>query len=107
MTAVQPPGRYGSLDIDDCMIRRFKEKPLGDGGWINGGFFILSPKALKYIEGDATSWESEPLERLAQEGELCAYKHTGFWYAMDTLRDKLKLEELWQYNNAPWKVWKD
>ena len=109
MGAIKPPGRFGAFTLqpEDREVREFCEKPDGDGAWINGGFFILSPKALKYIEGDATSWESEPLERLAQEGELCAYKHTGFWYAMDTLRDKLKLEELWQYNNAPWKVWKD
>ena len=105
MTAIQPPGRYGSIDIEGTLIRRFEEKPLGDGGWINGGFFVLSPKVLDYIEGDATIWERVSLERLAREGELCAFKHTGFWHAMDTLRDKTKLEELWQSGHAPWNVW--
>jgi glucose-1-phosphate cytidylyltransferase len=105
MTAIQPPGRYGSLDIDDNLIRQFQEKPKGDGGWINGGFFILEPKVLDYIAGDQTTWEQEPLERLAHENQLVAYKHDGFWKAMDTLRDKMSLEELWQTNKAPWKVW--
>ena len=107
MTAVQPPGRYGSLALEDCMIRRFEEKPRGDGSWINGGFFVLSPKVLDYIENDDTVWERAPLERLAMEGQLCAYKHTGFWYAMDTLKDKIKLEELWQSGQIPWKIWKE
>jgi glucose-1-phosphate cytidylyltransferase len=105
MTAVQPPGRYGALDMDGNLIRCFEEKPKGDGGWINGGFFVLSPKVLDYIEGDTTIWESAPLERLAREGQLCAYKHSGFWHAMDTLRDKMKLEELWQSDHAPWNIW--
>lgn len=105
MTAVQPPGRYGSLDMEGSIVRRFQEKPKGDGGWINGGFFVLSPKALDYIENDATIWERDPLERLASEGQLCAYKHRGFWQAMDTLRDKVKLEELWQSGHAPWNIW--
>jgi len=107
MTAIQPPGRYGSLDMEGLLIRRFEEKPKGDGGWINGGFFVLSPKVLDYIEGDSTIWERAPLEGLAKDGQLCAFRHTGFWYAMDTLRDKIKLEELWQSGPAPWKVWEE
>lgn len=106
MTAVQPPGRYGSLNMMGNHIQRFEEKPRGDGGWINGGFFVLSPKVMEYIENDVTIWERAPLEQLAKEGNLCAYKHSGFWYAMDTLRDKVKLEELWAKGNAPWMIWK-
>lgn len=107
MTAVQPPGRYGSLDIAaDGHVNRFQEKPRGDGGWINGGFFVLNPKVIDYIPDDTTIWEKGPLEQLANEGQLSAYHHAGFWQAMDTLRDKVKLEELWQSGNAPWKVWK-
>ena len=106
ITAVQPSGRYGALDMDGPVVRRFIEKPKGDGGWINGGFFVLSPKCLDYIAGDATSWESEPLARLAANGELMAFEHTGFWQPMDTLRDKNHLEELWQSGSAPWKCWK-
>lgn len=107
MTAVQPPGRYGSLDLaDNGHVNRFQEKPRGDGGWINGGFFVLDPKVIDYIHDDSTIWEKEPLEKLALEGQLVAYHHPGFWQAMDTLRDKVKLEELWQSGNAPWKVWK-
>lgn len=106
MTAIQPPGRYGSLVINDGYIKRFQEKPKGDGAWINGGFFILEPEVIEYIQSDNTIWEREPLERLAREGQLCAYRHDGFWQAMDTLRDKVKLEELWQSGAAPWKVWK-
>lgn len=106
MTAIQPPGRYGSLDISDGYIKRFQEKPKGDGAWINGGFFVLEPGVIEYIHGDDTSWEGEPLARLAREGRLCAFRHDGFWQAMDTLRDKVKLEELWQSGAAPWKVWK-
>lgn len=105
MTAIQPPGRYGALDMDKCFIRRFQEKPKGDGGWINGGFFVLDPKVLDYIDDFSTYWEKEPLERLAAESQLCAYKHEGFWQAMDTLRDKMKLEGLWEKGTAPWKVW--
>ena len=105
ITAVQPSGRYGALDVNGTSVRRFIEKPKGDGGWINGGFFVLSPKCLDYIAGDATSWEGEPLTRLAADGELMAFEHTGFWQAMDTLRDKNQLEELWQGGNAPWKSW--
>lgn len=107
MTAVQPPGRYGSLEITaDNHVTRFQEKPRGDGGWINGGFFVLNPRVINYIYDDKTIWEKVPLEKLASEGQLTAYRHTGFWQAMDTLRDKVQLEELWQSGNAPWKIWK-
>ncbi|MGX9366262.1 glucose-1-phosphate cytidylyltransferase [Desulfoplanes sp. PS50] len=105
MTAIQPPGRYGALEMEGCNIRRFQEKPKGDGGWINGGFFVLDPKVINYIEDSSIMWENEPLERLAAESQLCAYKHEGFWQAMDTLRDKTKLEGLWEKGTAPWKVW--
>ena len=105
VTAVQPPGRYGALEVDGSRVRRFSEKPQGDGGWINGGFFVLSPKAIDYVEGDGTSWESGPLEVLAAEGELSCYRHGGFWQPMDTLRDKNMLEELWRSGKAPWKRW--
>jgi len=104
VTAIQPPGRYGALNLADNQVQNFQEKPLGDGSWINGGFFILEPQALDYIEGDQTSWESQPLQVLAAENQLMAYKHYGFWQAMDTLRDKNQLEELW-FNAPPWKVW--
>lgn len=103
--AVQPPGRFGALDIDGSRITRFTEKPQGDGSWINGGFFVLRPGVLDYIDGDDTVWEREPLERLARERQLCAYTHPGFWQPMDTLRDKIRLEELWQKGCAPWKQW--
>jgi glucose-1-phosphate cytidylyltransferase len=105
VTAVQPPGRFGSLDMQDNKITSFKEKPQGDGTWINGGFFILSPKVLEYIDNDETIWERTPLEKLAQEGQLSAFVHRGFWQPMDTLRDKTYLEELWNTGQAPWKVW--
>lgn len=105
VTAVQPPGRFGALDISGHRITRFEEKPLGDAGWINGGFFVLSPKVLDYIDGDASIWEREPMERLAAEGQLSAYQHRGFWHPMDTLRDRNHLEELWKTGNAPWKTW--
>jgi glucose-1-phosphate cytidylyltransferase len=105
VTAVQPPGRYGSLDMSDGMVKGFIEKPKGDGGWINGGFFVLSPKVLQYIAGNDTSWEGDPLVRLAAEGKLMAFKHQGFWQPMDTLRDKNHLEQLWESGNAPWKTW--
>ena len=105
ITAVQPPGRYGSLDIQNNLVSRFVEKPKGDGGWINGGFFVLSPKCIDYIEGDQSSWEREPLERLAKEAELGAYMHKGFWQPMDTLREKKLLEALWVSGQAPWKNW--
>ncbi len=105
MCAVQPPGRFGAIDIKGNRITRFEEKPLGDGSWINGGFFILEPGVLSYIDGDDSIWERGPLEKLASEGQLSAFTHNGFWHPMDTLRDKLKLEELWQAGKAPWKVW--
>lgn len=105
VTAVQPPGRYGALEMEGDAVRGFMEKPQGDGGWINGGFFVLSPKVIGYIEGDATSWESDPLEALARDRQLAAYSHRGFWQPMDTLRDRNHLEELWQTGRAPWKVW--
>lgn len=105
VTAVQPAGRFGSLSLEGRAVTGFKEKPQGDGGWINGGFFVLSPKVIDHIEGDATIWEKEPLEKLANSRELSAYLHHGFWQPMDTLRDKNHLEELWSAQKAPWKVW--
>lgn len=105
VTAVQPPGRYGSLDMDDGLVRGFAEKPKGEGGWINGGFFVLSPKVLDAIGGDETSWEESPLDELAASGQLMAFEHHGFWQPMDTLRDKNNLESLWQSGRAPWKIW--
>ena len=105
MCAAQPPGRFGAIDIDGNRITRFEEKPAGDGTWINGGFFVLEPGVLELIDDDATIWERTPLERLARDGQLSAYKHRGFWQPMDTLRDKNKLEELWHSGRAPWKVW--
>ncbi len=106
LTAVQPPGRFGALVLEDGLITSFQEKPKGDGGWINGGFFVLSPAVLEYIAGDATVWEREPLERLARERTLAAYFHRGFWQPMDTLRDKNHLEEVWSSGRAPWKTWR-
>jgi len=106
MTAVQPEGRYGALDIDDDdTVISFKEKPKGDSGWINGGFFVCSPKIFNYIDNDQTVFENEPLNSLAKSGELSAYKHNGFWMCMDTLRDKNKLMDLWLADSAPWKMW--
>lgn len=106
LTAIQPGGRFGRLEIgDDHIISNFAEKKKEDGGWINGGFMVLEPKVLDYIDGDSVSFEREPLERLAKEGQLCAYMHSGMWQCMDTLRDKLYLEELWQSGKAPWKKW--
>ena len=105
ITAVQPPGRYGALQIDGEAVRGFTEKPRGDGGLINGGFFVLSPKVIDRIGGDATAWEGEPLAGLAAAGELVAFPHAGFWQPMDTLREKNLLEELWQSGRAPWKTW--
>ena len=105
VTATQPPGRFGALDLDGSKVLSFCEKPHGDGGWINGGFFVLAPQVIDYIDDDATLWEREPLERLASESQLQAYFHHGFWQPMDTLRDKQHLESLWQEGKAPWKVW--
>ncbi len=105
VTAVQPPGRYGALNMNGAKIEGFMEKPRGDGGLINGGFFVLSPACLDLIEGDNTSWELSPLATLAEQGELMAFEHHGFWQPMDTLREKNLLEQLWEQGNAPWKVW--
>ena len=105
ITAVQPAGRFGALDIEGQCITRFAEKPPGDGSWVNGGFFILEPGVLDYIDGDHSVWEREPLEHLARDNQLSAFRHDGFWQPMDTLRDKNKLEELWSSGMAPWKTW--
>jgi glucose-1-phosphate cytidylyltransferase len=105
VTAVKPAGRFGALEIKKNNVLNFKEKPLGDGNWINGGFFILEPKVLELIQNDKTIWEKEPIEKLVEQGELAAYRHTKFWHPLDTLRDKNYLEELWTSGNADWKVW--
>lgn len=105
ITAVAPPGRFGALEFDGDLVTDFREKPAGDGGRINGGFFVGLPKVLDYVDGPATLWEREPLERLAHSGQLVAFQHDGFWHAVDTLRDKMTLEDLWSKNAAPWKVW--
>ncbi|MFZ6861188.1 glucose-1-phosphate cytidylyltransferase [Undibacterium sp. Ji67W] len=106
VTAVLPPGRYGALLRDGDKVDGFIEKPRGDGGWINGGYFILSPKVIDFVSDDTTSWELEPLANLAQQDQLRAFEHSGFWQPMDTLREKTLLEELWQSGRAPWKTWK-
>lgn len=107
LTAVQPPGRYGAfaLEQDEALVRSFREKPGGDGAWINGGYFVLEPQIFDLIDDDSTVWEQQPLQRLAHKNQLSAYKHTDFWQSMDTLRDKLYLEDLWSSGNPPWKVW--
>ncbi|PHD74974.1 glucose-1-phosphate cytidylyltransferase [Bacillus sp. AFS043905] len=106
VTAVQPTGRFGAMSLsDDARVLDFKEKPKGDGGWINGGFFIFQPEIFDYLDGEHSILEKEPLEKLAQEGQMHAYKHKGFWYAMDTLRDRNHLEQLWKAEKAPWKLW--
>lgn len=107
LTAVQPPGRFGAIQLEDdhTTVSTFAEKPIGDGSWVNGGYFVLEPQAIDYIAGDDTVWEREPLERLAKDGEIAAYKHRSFWQPMDTLRDKNQLEDLWSGATAPWKVW--
>ena len=107
VTAIQPPGRFGALLLADDgeMIERFHEKPDGQSGWVNGGFFVVEPEALDYIPGDDTVWENEPLERLAQDGKLAAYRHTGYWQNMDSLRDKMVLEEQWASGEPAWKIW--
>lgn len=109
LTAVQPPGRFGAIVLHEnqIIIESFREKEKGDGAWINGGFFVLEPSVIDYIEGDDISWEQTPLERIASEQQLAAYQHDGFWQPMDTLRDKMYLEKLWESNNPPWKIWKD
>lgn len=105
VTAVQPPGRYGGLRLEGEQVVSFEEKPAGDGGWVSGGFFVLSPKVVDYIAEDLTHWEREPLTQLSREAHVNAYQHHGFWHAMDTLRDKKYLESLWESGQAPWKVW--
>jgi glucose-1-phosphate cytidylyltransferase len=105
VTAVKPPGRFGALSLDSDRIKEFQEKPDGDGAWINGGFFVLSPKVLDLIDDDSTIWEHGPMERLARQDEFRAFFHEGFWQPMDTLRDKIHLEEMWQRGHAPWKTW--
>lgn len=107
LTAVRPPARFGHLDLDGSQISEFSEKPQTKEGWINGAFFVLEPEIFDYIDGDDTQWEKEPLERLARDGQLMAYKHDGFWQCMDTLRDKRRLETLWASGNAPWKTWEN
>lgn len=107
VTATRPPGRFGALKLDGDSVERFEEKPEGDGGWINGGFFVLSPRVLEYVEGDSSVWEREPLERLAADQQLSAFRHAGFWQPMDTLRDRNYLDQLWKDEKAPWKVWSE
>jgi glucose-1-phosphate cytidylyltransferase len=106
ITATQAPGRFGALALEGDVVREFREKPLGDGAWVNGGFFVLEPEVLDYVEGDETAWEREPLERLAREGQLTAFRHEGFWQPVDTLRDKKFLDDLWETGTAPWKIWR-
>ena len=105
VACVQPPGRYGALDLTGTKVTGFTEKPKGDGGWINAGFFVLSPKVIDFIDDDATVWERTPLSKLAAAGQLAAFPHRGFWHPMDTLRDKILLDELWKTGQAPWKIW--
>jgi glucose-1-phosphate cytidylyltransferase len=105
VTATYPPAKFGALQMDGDMVSKFQEKPKGDNGMVSGGFFVLSPKVIDYIEGDMTSWENQPLQQIAADGELSVYKHEGFWQPMDTLRDKQHLEQLWSSGNAPWKNW--
>ena len=106
LTGTKPPGRFGSINMHESKVINFQEKPAGDGAWINGGFFVLSPKVIDYIEGDSTVWELGPMDQLARDGQMSAYLHEGFWHPMDTLRDKNYLEELWTSGKAPWKLWK-
>ena len=105
LTAVQPPGKYGVLNLKKDKVTKFQEKPAGDGSWINGGYFVLEPKIFDYLKGDSTIWEKEPLEKMAKQNKVSAYKHNGFWQALDTLRDKNYLQSLWDSNKAPWKIW--
>ena len=106
LTATQPPGRFGALGIDGDLVTTFEEKPVGDRTWINGGFFVLEPAVFAYLGGDESIWERDPLQRLAQDHQLAGYRHPGFWHPMDTLRDRMYLEELWEQGRAPWKTWK-
>ena len=105
VTAVQPPGKFGRMNLKENIVNHFEEKPIGDEGWINGGYFVLEPSVFKYIKNESTIWEREPLEELAKNKQLTAYKHTGFWHPVDTLWDKNYLENLWKENNVPWKIW--
>src|SRR5262249_40601558 len=105
ITTVQPPGRFGAVELSDQLVTGFREKPLGDGGWVNGGFFVLNPEVDGYLQCDDAVWEEEPLEALAADRELMSYKHAGFWHAMDTLRDKRHLQALWDSGQPPWKSW--
>jgi glucose-1-phosphate cytidylyltransferase len=105
VTAVQPPGKYGALNLKKDKVTIFQEKPAGDGSWVNGGYFVLESKIFDYLKGDSTVWEKEPLEKMAKQNKVAAYKHDGFWQALDTLRDKNYLESLWDSNKAPWKIW--
>jgi glucose-1-phosphate cytidylyltransferase len=105
VTAVQPPGRFGALSLGENNLAHFEEKPRGDGTWVNAGFFVASPKALEYVSGDDTIWETDSMQKIGREGQLSAYLHRGFWQPMDTMREKAYLEELWSSGNAPWKTW--
>jgi glucose-1-phosphate cytidylyltransferase len=105
VTTVQPPGRFGAVELDGARVRNFHEKPRGDGAWMNGGFFVLSPEVGNYIDSDATTWELEPLRTLARQGQLAGFRHGGFWQAMDTLSERNQLEQLWGAGHAPWKIW--
>ena len=105
LTAVQPPGRYGALELDGDLVRSFNEKPIGDNAWINGGFFVLEPSVIEYIDGDQCMWEDGPLKKLSEKRELNTFKHYGFWQPMDTLRDHITLQRKWEEGNAPWKIW--
>ena len=105
VTAVQPQGRFGAMNLDGAMVDTFEEKPRGDGSWMNGGFFVLSPQVERYLDGDATVWEQEPLRTLAGDRELACYRHDGFWHPMDTLRDRNELERMWAGGDAPWRMW--
>jgi glucose-1-phosphate cytidylyltransferase len=105
VTGVQPPGRFGAIELDGARATGFREKPVGDGGWINGGVFVLSRKVLDYIDGDETSWEKQPMERLAADGQLSVHTHGGFWQPMDTLRDRAQLDAMWTGGRAPWRTW--
>jgi glucose-1-phosphate cytidylyltransferase len=105
LTGVQPPGRFGAIQLEGDVVQSFQEKPQGDGSWINGGFFVLDPSVIDYIEDDSSIWERQPLEKLAADKQLGIYRHHGFWRPMDTLRDKIELENLWDSQKAPWKTW--
>jgi glucose-1-phosphate cytidylyltransferase len=105
VTAVRPPAKFGALDLHDDLVRAFDEKPQTGEGWVNGGFFLLEPEVLEYVEGDTTAWESTPMEQLAKDGQLVAYRHDGFWHCVDTLRDLQTLQRQWDTGRAPWRIW--